>query len=350
MEQKHVFFIHSQITKLVSLSIVNYLALDKDSIIFLLYRGMTIDAYYSTSVFPFRHYPEDSFSISKKFWNGRKKLEKLDEYIYKVTSNKYFHLYLPQTNESMLRLMMSHPKCKSFSLIEEGKLSFTSFQDRTSYIYPLKDFTLIKLNYGQRLGRVKSYLDSNYNTAFKFSDAAFPDFQRVNKIDLRIANLPTKENEEVKQILVLEPIVEAKIVEIGEYLLALLKLIKTLEKNRIRTVYYKFHPDQQVEVSKKYLLALFKEFSFLEFIELSSNISLEEIAVNSNSKFYAVVSSMLYYAQYLGSTAYSFANLFPFDENLKIYLEHQPRAFLENLNYFDEETSEQHLKTTGISG
>jgi hypothetical protein len=55
--------------------------------------------------------------------------------------------------------------------------------------------------------------------------------------------------------------------------------------------------------------------------------------MNSETKFYSAISSLLYYAKYLGSQAYSFVNLFPKNKRLSNYIQEQTQSFIESLNY-----------------
>ena len=262
---KHVFFVQSQITKLVAFATIKYLALPRDSIVIVSYRKVDFYDGYSIVPCPFSHYPQESFLIHKKFWLGRKKLKNLDDYVQQITNNSEFKFYVPHTFYNHVELMLSHGKCQSFSLLEEGKTSSATY--------------------------------------------------------------------DYEHIIVLDSIVEAGVVSISDYLIALLRFIMIMLKRGIHKIHYKFHPDQQPKTSRKLIIELFKTFEDIEFIKIDKNIVLEEMAVNSSAKFYSAISSMLYYSRYLGSQAYSFVNLFPSSEKLDSYLKKQPEAFLKQLEY-----------------
>lgn len=334
---KHVFFVHSQITKLISFSIIKNLSLTQEEVVILTYRGSDFYRDYRIYTFPFSSFPIESFPLQINFLSGRIKLRKLDAFINKVTDNDNYILYLPQVHERMLELMASHPKCLKYNLIEEGKLSFTQWRDRQIYTYSLKQFLFLKLNYGNRLSKQRAYLPETYFDAFKFTDAAFSDYDRVQKISLH-AN---RTNSDYTDILVLEPLVEAGIVEINSYLEALHEMIKILISRGIDTISYKFHPEQQENKSKSDILNLFAKIERMSFIPIESNISLEEIAISSQANFYSTVSSMLYYAKYLGSHSYSFSNLIPHSSKFDSYFNLQPEIFKENLNYIEETSVKQ---------
>ncbi|MGD1921139.1 MAG: hypothetical protein ACFCAD_21015 [Pleurocapsa sp.] len=256
----------------------------------------------------------------------------MDDFIGKITENQSFIAYLPQLNERMLELIVSHSKCSKYNLIEEGKLSFTELQHRKIQKYSKKEYFWLILNYGRRLSRTRTYLPDTYDLAFKFSDAAFPNYPRVEKVNLHCNSSEL----DYHNILVLEPLVEAGILNIESYLLGLKKLIEILKKEGVNTVHYKFHPEQQENISKSKILILLGEIDLAFFTPLESDVSLEQIAINSPATFYSVSSSMLYYASFLGSQSYSFLHLLPHSENLSNYFETQPKAYRENINYIED--------------
>ena len=326
---KHVFFVQSQITKLVAFATIKYLALPRDSIVIVSYRKVDFYDGYSIVPCPFSHYPQESFLIHKKFWLGRKKLKNLDDYVQQITNNSEFKFYVPHTFYNHVELMLSHGKCQSFSLLEEGKTSFSRFGERTLITDTFPQNILKRMNYGTRLKSVKQIFPDNYETAFRISDAAFPDFPRVQQVKPYLVSATY----DYEHIIVLDSIVEAGVVSISDYLIALLRFIMIMLKRGIHKNHYKFHPDQQPKTSRKLIIELFKTFEDIEFIKIDKNIVLEEMAVNTSDKFYSAISSMLYYSRYLGSQAYSFVNLFPSSEKLDSYLKKQPEAFLKQLEY-----------------
>ena len=337
---KHVFFVHSQITKLISLGIISKLSLKPQDIAIITYRGIEFYPDYQTHVFPFSHYPVESFPLQKSFFPSKATLHSLDDFINKITERQSFVAYLPQLNERMLELIVSHPKCSKYNLIEEGKLSFTELQHRKIQKYSKKEYFWLVLNYGRRLSRTRTYLPDTYHRAFKFSDAAFPNYPRVEQVNLQYSC----DRLDYHNVLVLEPLVEAGIFKIENYLIGLEKLIKILKRKNIETLHYKFHPEQQLNTSKSQILKLFKAITDLSLVALESDISLEEIAINSPVDFYSISSSMLYYAKSLGSSSYSFLNLIPPSQELTRYFEIQPQAFKENISYianFKVETAQK---------
>ncbi|ACB51714.1 unknown [Crocosphaera subtropica ATCC 51142] len=351
---KHIFFIQSQITKLIALGVIEYLKIPNEEVVILAYRGIDFYEGYTFFDFPFCHNPKESFPISSKFWEGREKLKELDQYIINISDNCSFILYIPHIFYNMINLMGSHHLCEGLCLLEEGKTSFSYreqanslFKKKSRYINYLKNDIYLKLNYGNRLKQkhIKSFFPDSYLTAYKFSDAAFPDLEKVIKIPINLKNNNNKIATETDilntHILVLEPLVEAKVINIEDYLIGLGRVLMLLKHQHINNLYYKFHPDQQDNKSINAIIELFQSFEIYEnmkFKELEKNVVLEEIACQKKASFYSIVSSLLYYAWYLGSQAYSFANLIPKNAKIDRYLKKQPQVFLETLEYVDTST------------
>ena len=117
---KHIFFIQSQITKLIALGVINYLKMSREEVVILGYRGVDFYEGYTFFDFPFRHSPTESFPLTFKFWEGREKLNELDKYLVEVSNNSSFILYVPHIFYNMINLMASHHLCQ--------ELCFSFFQ------------------------------------------------------------------------------------------------------------------------------------------------------------------------------------------------------------------------------
>lgn len=329
---KHVFIVHSQITKLMSLAIIGDLCLSPNDVIIFTYREMNLLEGYRCEAFPFSHFPEqESFPLFRRFWKGWGKLGEIDDFISEICQDNNFLFYTPHLYPRMLELVASHSKCSGYCFVEEGTLSLHPFPANIrSKIYKRSEKLKIFLNYGKRLAGEKTFFKKDYLTAYKFSDHAFPSFPRVKKVEIVL-----RHQEFVGQeILVLDPVVEANMISIDDYLLAISKLIDLLQINETKTIYYKFHPSQLKDKSKARIEALFTGIRNTSFLNLAGNVSLEEIA-NSNSQvnFYSITSSLLYYGRYLGAKTYSFANLLPDKIEVENFFNKQPKAFRDSLVY-----------------
>lgn len=349
---KHIFFIQSQITKLIAWGVIKHLKIPPKEVVILSYRGMDFYEGYTFFPFPFRHSPQDSFPISSNFWQGREKLKELDKYIVEFSGNAPFILYIPHIFYNMVNLIVSHHLCQGVCLLEEGKTSFLPreeannlFKTKSRYLEKIKNNIYLKINYGNRLNLedVRRFFPNSYLTAYKFSDAAFPDLDNVIQVKINLENnndeIFTNSHTSTQHILVLEPLVESGVIKIENYLIGLSRVLMVLKHQQINHLYYKFHPDQRNKKSKKAIVELFQSFATYEnmkFDELEKTVVLEEIAYQKKAHFYSIVSSLLYYAKYLGSQAYSFTHLLPKSAKIDQYLQKQPQAFLDNLKSLDK--------------
>lgn len=334
---KHIFFVHNPITRILADMVIKKLRLNSDDLAIITYRLSFQTGEHHTYEFPFKHSP-NYFYLHRKFWKGRAKLREIDAFINKVSRCDEYLLYIPHMYLPILELMASHPNCIAFSYLEEGKGSFYAFNSQKNNVYAFRDYIFAVLNYGFRLKRRARFFDLNYRNAYKFSEAAFPDFERV--IKLNIFNYLSIIDTQARidgSVLVLDPMVESETTTLGEYLIALENLIFWLLKNKKKSdkVYYKFHPDQILnpDISQKTIKAFFESLTINEIKEFPSFLSLEEVAVNSTATFYGVMSSILYYAPVLGSDAYSFIKMFPQNEKLKDYYLKQPEKFAEKIKF-----------------
>lgn len=336
----------------MAFGVIKHLKIPQKEVVILAYRGIDFYEGYTFFDIPFRHSPTESFPIMSKFWQGREKLKELDKYIVDFSENTSFILYIPHIFYNMVNLIASHHLCQGLCLLEEGKTSFLPwekannlFKKKSPYIEKIKNNIYLKINYGNRLKseNIRSFCPDSYLAAYKFSDAAFPDLEKVIKVQINLEDnndqIFTNTDILTKHILVLEPLVEARVVSIDYYLIGLSRALMILKHRQINHLYYKFHPEQQDDKSKSAIIELFQSFEMYEnmkFTELEQNVVLEEIAYQKKANFYSAVSSLLYYAQYLGSQAYSFIPLIPKNYRMDRYLKKQPQAFLDNLQYIDK--------------
>ncbi len=330
---KHLFYVHSHTTKLITQSIIQAEKLNKNDVIVLLNRGIQGIDNHICFDFPFCHYPVESFPSYLKFWKGRNKLNSLNSFLNSKLMGDEYLFYAPHLGLKMFQLIVTSSKCKGYCFIEEGKLSFNRLVKK-EIKKEIFDKFIDVLNYGNRIFWEQTYYTNNYKVAYRFSHAAFPNSPRVENIQLQLTNNKISKIIE-KKVLILDPIVEAAVIKIEDYLISILRLIILLKKQNESQIYFKFHPDQQIEISKKSIIDLFDSIECMKFIEISNEDSLEEIAYSYNSKckFYSMVSSSLFYLRYFGSETFSFLNLCPNREAINRYLEKQPSPFVEILQF-----------------
>ncbi len=325
---KHLFFIHSHITFIISSKIIKYLNLDSNDCVFLIHRSK-IEDYKVIGVkmilFPKYFYESQYFDVHKKFWHNWRKLSVLDDFINCITENKIFTFYTPQTNQNFLSLIISHQRCSSYNIIEEGSGSYLNLK-QLKEVHPKVDFSyffrlLWILNFKNRIKINRSFIEAKYKYAFGLSAASFPDLDRKiilglpTASDFVLVNVINNKTDEYKNILVFDALVEICWLDSGTLLLSTLYLINKLKNNGETVLHVKFHPAQyNNSVTVTLLTNLFKQIDGFEVLEIPSGVSLEELAFkNENLAFYIFVSSVGIYASLYGRTVYS---LFEFAESL----------------------------------
>jgi hypothetical protein len=162
---KHIFTIHSHVTFLVAYSIIKYLNLDKEDVILL-------SSKYKVSVGGFR--VEEAFQT--RFKGLKDKLFTLnaprahDRYIDKLTGGQPFTAYVDLMSYYQ-KILITHPKCKSFHFIEEGNGAYQEFDDLTDLTWPERSTSY----------RNKGYLDGTFFKAF---------FRVLRGYNLRLLSIP----------------------------------------------------------------------------------------------------------------------------------------------------------------
>lgn len=346
---KHLFFVHSQITYIVSIKVINFLQLNHADCVFLIHRGGSAD-YKSFGVkvvdYPFNPQSTDSFPMFNKFWKSWAKLKELDVFINDAVSNDEFLFYTPQTYQKYLAVIYSHKRCKGFNIIEEGGGSYLCKSKIDKY-YPsniqFSSFKKIlwKLNFLERLKINRSFIDEGYIQAYGLTSYSFKDFNRKIILGLPTLNdysfgIKSKDEPEVyDNILVFDALVEAKIIDSGTLILSTLILLNDLIRQGCSILHVKYHPDQLKSNKTINLLKdLFKQFDKLKVIEIPSSISLEEVALKQNTTFFVFGSSVGLYASFYGRKVYSLCSVIeklhpPFSKRI----EDMPTIFKEKVSF-----------------
>lgn len=311
---KHIFFVHSHITYLVSLSVIKHESIDKSNCIFLMDRGYKKNN--SDIVcydFPFQTYPE-YFILHFFFWKGLKKLANLDNFISKICREKFI-IYFPETEYGFFGLIISNKNCEGFNIIEEG---LAAYWEKSIFD---KEHPVNKINKGQKilaffnyLGRISTHIcffDDRYQKIYCISNFAFRGYERrvVLSLSYGIASNSVVDAFSRANILVFDAVVEYSVVKLEIFLSALDVFLNTLSSNGVSSMYFKFHPQQYVNTEcSKHIRNIFDSFNTLiDFKEIPSDLCLEEIAIQAKPNFYINVSSVGLYACFFGCTVYSYA-------------------------------------------
>lgn len=344
---RHLFFIHSQITFIVSIKIIKYLKLDHKDCVFIIHRGKSSD-YKSFGVkmadFPFNPHSLDSFPVFNKFWKSWINIKELDKFINKIAEKQDFIFYTPQTYQKYLALIVSNNKCKGYNIIEEGSGAYLTQRQLNNVFTKAKNSLFVKilwkLNFLSRLKISRSFMEDGFTNVFVLTPYSFVGVDR--KVILGLPSLddykfeePNEEADEYKNILVFDALVEANILDSGTFLLSTLILLNKLIENGESNLHVKFHPDQ-LKAGKTLILLreLFRQTGNLKIIEIPQRVSLEEVALKQEANFYVFASAIGIYASLYGKKVYSLCKVIErLNPAFSKKIENMPLIFKEKVKF-----------------
>lgn len=317
---KHIFYIHSFITYLVSKEVIKYYQLPVASCIFLYgrdFKPATPLAGLVEEEIPYSHHPVKSFTVKRLFWQSWAELWAFDRYVKKLTRGQPFLLYTNQTGIDFICLFLTHKHCHGFSFLEEGVFSYHKQAVVNHILCPagyatLIYKTLLLMNYGGRLTWNKFFYSPGYTHVYGISPDAFPDFAR--KVLLTCPFTNSEEKGDYQNILVLDGAEAYGLVSNESMIAALRDALHKLVQKGVQHLSVKYHPEQlKNRVALTKYQALFQEFATkIAIQELPQEVCLELIAGNQQIKkveFYVFLSSVGLYAGLCGRKAFSFAKL-----------------------------------------
>ncbi len=316
---KHIFYIHSFITYIVSISIISELYINEVDVLFLC--GRNFNYYPSSKITIISLPPRISELLSVPTYGERflalkraKNIIEFDKLISYFVKNELFVAYLPNTKNFLMQLMATHPKCKNMVFIEEGLLTYTGDFFKKTHEYFSKNFcgkVMRLIKYPNHINRSFYYRPYTFGFPIKIFvlnkyENSPPEFE-VNVISKIISpSIDPSYKLNGSHILILQPTVEQGDTLLENYLKVISILIEYLKKNGVVNLYVKFHPEQSIESE---ITSTIKNSGIFNKI-IPGNISVEIILLNSENLYlYGFYSSLLYYASCWGHHAYSLNKL-----------------------------------------
>lgn len=336
---KYLFLINSHATYLTAKQAISYFQLDKSDCVYCLERNYSVrDNEIQAIEFPFQVSPQDSFRanlLPHVLW---KKIDQLDSFITKVTSDCVFKLFCAQSSIIYFYLLMTHPKCVSYSFIEGGIGAYKpEYQKKVSkkknWIKSLWYFLIYK-------GRVpvqKFFFNTNlskFEYCLGLTEYSFKGFKNAVNVGGKLDDRLSKELN-IKHLFVLDAMVEFYNVKIETIEEMVLELSQYFVRMGVKEFHYKLHPEhyKTQEIKNKYIQLLNEKSGEVRAIELGKDVVLEEIAYNSEDTiFYVNVSSIGLYANIWGREVWSFAK-FVHKKELQIDFEYKELG-PKKVNYF----------------
>lgn len=322
----HVFFVHSHITLICAIGVIRSEGLKNDDVRMVFLRGYVQETPFSGFVFPLpasRDSPNAMFvaNISHVVM-ARSRLKRLDEFVWKVVGNRPIHFYFPQTRRDFYHLLITHPQCTHFSIIEEGSTSYAlsngyarrdaeGLGERVKLA--LKRFAF-PLMFGAR-GRSKGEFEQTFafigrgaSRYYALSDKTYPDAPRRKILDLRATCRLASDLFEVPDlpdqslILVLGDLIFPTEAGWERYVRTVQGLIETAASAGISHVAYKHHPTLSLrrDVIEDAIQSAARRHGATTS-ELSPAVCLELLAVQNSRLVFAGRSSASLYAKALGA-------------------------------------------------
>jgi hypothetical protein len=337
---KHIFLIHSHITREVAWAIIRRERITPNDVVFLL------DRKFETSEDGIRvaplDLPDEYFLIYKNPLRGWRHLRQIRQFIDDLSPAE-FVCYFPHTYSEFANLAVSHPRCRGYSLMEEGLWSYFSVDKMNDVVPPVilgwKQRLLSRVFY---LGRFKDrfFCKDDYLSVYCTSEKAFPGFAKKVVVDLAFPGV----GDEVipppgsRKVIVLDSVVETRVVSEHDFMAGFDQLLEKLTERlgESEIVYLKRHPYQYVtpEFSDRLIAYLRKKIPAHEVQELAGEVSLEKMALTGGAEFYLNVSSVSIYASRLGSKVYSYArSIGRSSPEFMRRLERLPQVFHESVEF-----------------
>ncbi|RPD45526.1 polysialyltransferase family glycosyltransferase [Paracnuella aquatica] len=306
---KHLFVINSHITALCALSIIELRKLQIDEVVILTMRGAKLkDTRFKHVDFIYPHIV-NPIPQTRNVLKARKVLKEFDIFIAKITEGKEFYCYVNHNMARNTELMINHPLCNGFSIMEEGAAAYNSadffkkkYSNRSPSIWD-------RVGYKNRI-RKRYFYRPDYDNVYAVTSLAFPGFENKIVLEKILSNGDSSYSKyNNTNILVFDGAVTLEMIDIESFIEGLERFLSNVFNNDMATVFYKFHPVQPTDerlVFEKY----FASKKTINFIKLPDEAILEEmISVAKNLKMYFNVSTISIYANALGHQCYSFSNI-----------------------------------------
>lgn len=338
---KHIFLIHSHITREVAWAIIRHERIAPGDVVFVLDRKFETKED-GIKVVPL-DLPDEYFLIYKNPFRGWRHLSRIRRFIDDLSPGE-FVCYFPHTYSEFSNLIVSHPWCRGYGLMEEGLWSYFPVDRMNDVVPPAilgwKQRLLSRVFY---LGRFKDrfFCKDDYLSVYCTSEKAFPGFDRKIVVDLAFPGTGderTHHPSAVRKVIVLDSVVETRVVTEHDFMVGFDQLLEKMagRLGEGEVVYLKRHPYQYVkpDFSDRLISWLKKKIPAHEVRELAGDVSLEKMALTGQVEFYLNVSSVSIYASRLGSKVYSYARgIGRSSPDFMRRLEQLPQVFHESVEF-----------------
>lgn len=337
---KHVFYIHSGITYVVTLATIDHLKLTRDQVVIILCRNIQVaNEYQVLKLTP----EEEQIQLlptygSKEVLKNFDILWKLDKRLSIAIGHMDFTLYLPSEKNFLMQFLQTHSLCKKRHFIEEGILTY---QLEFKKVVPTRrgirnhlrhwlrtPYHLFRTTVGQSQ-QPDNLIDFTVFVATRTAELLLKSFT-VEYVDVnRILKSRESDYHRVINLYIFDAVVEMGLSDSIPFMQSLESFI--VNQVPRKNLHIKFHPYQK---DHKRYLEIFDKYK-IDYALLGPEVIPEVLIVQSNSMaVYGLASSVLFYANEIGHQVYSFSPaLAQADAKYKAYLVNSTPSFIiESLN------------------
>lgn len=316
----HIFYVHSYITYIISISVLEKLSLNPSDVIFLYGRGFNsqeradIKSYQlDTGIMKLSKVP--SYGMPLLLIKQHKYINQIDALISRVTDGSQYTAYLPLTKNFLMGLIGTHRLCVDIAFIEEGLLTYTGNFKKPPTQNPYAVSTILRyLNHGYR-----TFVYRPYTFPLPTRLYALHDGVEVDKSEFSIhvvkPSAPTLSQQYIlnhASIFVIDTVVEDGITSLDCFKQVIQSFITLCINHNQFEVWLRFRPGLSPDTS---LLSLFEENAITTHL-IPEHVSVEAVLLRStNLSVFGLHSSLLFYAALWGHKSYSLLSiLFEIDQ------------------------------------
>lgn len=318
---KHLFYVHSHITFLVSKQYILDKGINPDDCLLLCSRNYVPRYEYQQIIKNIKKYPQEvwdsrkeDLSLLKNLFNGFHGLKVLEDFITAYCQQDEFFFYTFSTNSHMCSIMVTMKNCRGYYLIEEGASSYSDdafikktvgkrnliFQSLLVHLFP-RFYLLKNHHYSTASKKFKGVITTSEKALFQLKGE-----------HIIISNPFGKQKLSYSPSIVLSVdaslhLCQMNLEHIETIMNEICKFVSYKYKNPI--IAYKMHPMIVKEPSAISIRnVLLKAFENFRVEELPNDIAIEDVLNEYHCDFFSDWSSVAIYANQMGCKCYSYAH------------------------------------------
>ncbi len=329
---EHLFLVHSHITYLVAMRVMNFGGLDPQRVAFLTPRSYRAPDTATRQIPVSYEAVPASRRERRDVRRGWYALRVVDGLLADLTGGRSFHLYTPQTMQPLVQVLKSHPRCEGFSFLEEGLNSYCTRTEIERTHPPPSPLPLWqRIAYRNRL-RTGRFFDEGHCRAYGVSPETFPGMDNRVVLDDVIPPASPEQAAGVETVLVLDALSVHRRVRLESVLTALRRVLGQVKSGGISSMHYKFHPAQLGTEEVTAVETVLAE-SGISAHRLADDISLEGLArAKPDTRYFVNLSSIGLYAAHFGCPVFSYAQwVAQAEPEFARFIAFTPRVFLDRV-------------------